>query len=327
MSEDEVESPRRTKVQHPSQRRGDAGERLVEALLPDYWSVRKVGPDFGLDFHIEVFDMLPDGSDWAQTAGEHLYAQVKTDSNLVQYGSVARPRLNVAKFRSKKGRDEDLSHIPVVSLPIEVSELTTIEAMGSSVPVLLFWVDLAAHAAYFVCMNDYIAKVLVPENPDYETQKTVNIRIPMSNRIDEGTTDFTYFWLLARRSKLYSLFNLFNFQFHELNIVCQDHAERANGSASETFEMIDVFVKAVLRLDVWKRRSCGWWAPLEDIHVALTDIEQQLKVRDSKPFEQIDEKLLFSAWDTFRKGANLGRMYEELVREWYLPTHLAELLR
>lgn len=312
---------------HPNHSRGSAGEKFVEGVLPGHWVVRKVVPDYGLDLHIEVFDLLQDGSGWAQTAGEHIYAQVKTDSEVSRYDAIVGPRLNVSKFKSVERRGDDDRRVGVVSVPIDVAELATIEAMGSSVPVILFWVDVELHAAYYVCMNDYISKVLLVENPRYAEQQTVSIRIPALNRIDAETTDFTYFWLLARRSKLYSLFNLFNYQFHELDFIRNRHPSRADISASQALEMIDVFVSTNLRLDVWGRRGDGWWAPLEDIHGALTTLRRQMEEFKLIPTPQLEKRLMHYGWDTMRRGANLGRMYEEIVREWYLPTHLAASLR
>lgn len=77
-----------------------------------------------------------------------------------------RSRGNVAKYRPDP-KSGDQYVIPVVECELEVGELMTVEAMGNAVPVLLCVADMADKTVYYVCLNDYISKVLLPNKPNY----------------------------------------------------------------------------------------------------------------------------------------------------------------
>ena len=53
--------------------------------------------------------------------------------------------------------------------------------MSSSVPVLLIVMDIIKEQAYYVCLNDYIEKIIVPSKPNYVEQDEITIYIPIEN--------------------------------------------------------------------------------------------------------------------------------------------------
>jgi hypothetical protein len=55
--------------------------------------------------------------------------------------------------------------------------------MGIGVPVLLMISDLAAQRCSFVCLNDYIDKILVPCHLDYKSKGSRTINVPVYNEI------------------------------------------------------------------------------------------------------------------------------------------------
>lgn len=71
-------APAHRKRYDVNHQQGDDGEELVKSRLPTYWIKRKLAPDYGLDWHIEVFDRVPDAPEHAETRGEHFYIQVKS---------------------------------------------------------------------------------------------------------------------------------------------------------------------------------------------------------------------------------------------------------
>lgn len=134
-------SPRHRKRQHVNHVTGKQAVDLVKQRLPAHWVVRELNPDYGLDIHIEVFDLLPDGSGSADTLGEHFYAQVKGVHGATHLTKTVRHRGNV----TKADPDPDVGdpvEISVVTFPLDVNELLTVEAMGAAVPALLFVADL-----------------------------------------------------------------------------------------------------------------------------------------------------------------------------------------
>ena len=82
----------------------------------------------------------------------------------------------------------------VVKYPLDTALLATVEKMGSAVPVLLCLVDNVEREGYFVCLNDYVDKILISQKPDYDRQGTVTINIPIENRISSGKFAIEMVW-------------------------------------------------------------------------------------------------------------------------------------
>ena len=90
------------------------------------------------------------------------------------------PRFNVEKLPLTRNRSE-YRDIDVISFRIDVSDLLTIQAMGATMPVLLVLVTLDTKSAYFLCLNDHIDKVILPEDPNFHDQETKTIYVPALN--------------------------------------------------------------------------------------------------------------------------------------------------
>lgn len=304
----------------------------MKKTLPAHWVVRELNPDYGLDLHIEVFDLLPDGSGSADTLGEHFYAQVKGVHGLRHLTKTVRHRANVAKADPDPDAGDPID-INVVSFSLEVNELLTVEAMGAAVPALLCLADLDSGTVHYVCLNDYIAKVLLPSDPDYTDQETVTIYLPAWNVLDPSDISFAYVWMLARRGKYYAAFNQFVYQHVEMSRSASqfgaqlvDPCSGVSQLAPDILTMLGVFLRANLRLDIWETSGPGYWSPLGDVRQGFEQLLEQLEYFTiARPTAEVDEFRLGIEGAMFR-AANLGRMYEELVREWRLPTALATLI-
>jgi hypothetical protein len=324
-------SPRHRKRQHVNHITGKQGVDLVKQRLPTHWVVRELNPDYGLDIHIEVFDLLPDGSGSADTLGEHFYAQVKGVHGTKRLTKPVRHRGNVAKADPDPTVGE-LVDIEVIAFSLEVNELLTVEAMGAAVPALLCVADLDSGTVHYVCLNDYIAKVLLPADPDYTDGETVTIHLPGWNVLDPSDISFAYLWLLARRGKYYAAFNQFVYQHVEMGqavgrLVAQlvDPDNGTSQLAPDIVAMLGVFLRANLRLDVWETSGPGHWSPLTDIREGYEVLLEQLDYFTIPRATAEVDRFRMSLEGVMFRAANLGRMYEELVREWRLPTALATL--
>jgi hypothetical protein len=95
--------------------------------------------------------------------------------------------------------------------------------------------------------------------------------------------------------------------------------------APEMLIMAQTFLRTALRLSIWDPAGEAYWAPLEDVQKHLLFLQEHLphmnQVLPKEDVVRYQHYLL----DGFRRAANLGRMYEELVREWRMPTFLATL--
>jgi hypothetical protein len=137
-----------TKKRHYNHIIESASLDIIHNILPKEWVIRKLDSDYGIDLNIEIFEKVKDKV--YETLGEYIYIQVKGSENLDQ-GIV-------------KCKDTNMS---VWKFTIETPELTLVERMGSAVPVLLFLVDIEQKAIYFICLNDYVEKILLEEDINY----------------------------------------------------------------------------------------------------------------------------------------------------------------
>jgi hypothetical protein len=143
------------------------GEELLRSRLPSHWIMREYRPDYGLDFAIEVFK--PRGASTGrpvayETLGEHLFVQLKSVAQPVVKPLTIFGRGNVEKGPEHLDRTDKVAEIDTYRYQLEISELITVERMGIGVPVLLVIADLKVQRCSFVCLNDYIDKILRPRN-------------------------------------------------------------------------------------------------------------------------------------------------------------------
>src|SRR4028119_669603 len=156
------------------------GERLLRSKLPKHWVMREYRPDYGIDFTVEVFKSV---ENTFETLGEHFFIQLK---------SIAAPKVkklgvfgrqNVERTYENLNRADKVADIEVYSFSLETSELVTVERMGIAVPMLLVIADLTTQRCFFVCLNDYIDKILIPRHKNYCAKQNRTIHIPLYNEI------------------------------------------------------------------------------------------------------------------------------------------------
>lgn len=143
--------------------------RFVKELIPNTWVTREITPDYGIDLDVELFE-YENGS--LTTLGEHVYLQIKGTTH-ANYGKYSVPRCSGKR-------------IDVLRFSLDTALLRLVERIGNSFPVLLVVVDLNANSAFYVCLNDYIDYVIMPNSIDIRTQKHVTIYLPLENRIDSA---------------------------------------------------------------------------------------------------------------------------------------------
>jgi hypothetical protein len=344
--------PKRRVRQHIME---DRSIRIVRDLLPEHWVIRDYRPDYGVDLAVEVFEPAGAGRNDFATLGETLFVQVKSQAVVKRRRLQVYGRRNVEMGPLQVNADERLE-IDVVSLKLDTSTLLTVQAIGATVPVMLFLVDLSTRQIYFICLNDLVEKVIIPHDPDYHHKKTRVIHIPVQNRISEDRADSpralsTY----AKRPKLYAAFEKFAYQGHELEILVENYrmaadGERHRNAAYVLMETLRHFLVVILRYDFWTR--VPEWQPIGSSYTELCalhdfllrpDVGQDLHaLREyllNQPGVWRDEAFVRSwdlettrlefylevvrIWDRLR---NLAGMYEELAREWFLPTYLSAAL-
>lgn len=310
---------------------------IVKQALPKHWVIREYRPDYGIDLAIETFDALPDDESTYQTLGEHFFVQLKSVRTSESKTITIPPRLNVAKYslsETPSAADQKPYNVEVTTLRLETPLLNTIRAMGAAVVVHLFLVVLDTRQVFYVCLTDYIDKLIVPLGEQVFDQETIAIQIPVANQLsrkEEHEQSLAYVRFFAKRAKFYSAFNLFAYQQHELGQCTNDESRR---------RMACHFVGLLRELDIWNRSGWpivddyrGWLLHLESVLPNLPDrtwIDSHpcryfcpVEISERMSAVEAMERQIWGFW----RGLNiLGRNYEEVCREFALPTYF-ELLR
>jgi Domain of unknown function (DUF4365) len=329
----------RSKRKSESQVIGEEGIRIIKGLLPAHWTPREYQPDYGIDLAVELFEQSGHdkfGRAVYDTLGEHLFLQVKACDSLKVGELKVRGRTNVELVDAKIAAVEDGNEAVVSVFPfqMETPELVTVQRMGAAVPVLLTLVDVGAGRAYFVCLNDYIDKVLLPIDPDYAEQESKVVYVPERNHIVSGEDGLVPLRFYAKRAKLMAAFEKFRYQRHQLDYV--DNEDLRQRAA--------YFSQILLRFDFWK--SCDWWRVIAHLHQALASFSEsgspglmRLSLeatsnldldepgwtdgyssnREYSRRELMQLQEIRQLWDQL---ANVGNVFEEVCREWFLPTSL-----
>lgn len=310
--------------------KGETGVQVLKKHLPAEWVPREYVPDYGIDLSIELFSPTEGGY---VTKGEHVFFQVKATDSVEKVPYKIYPRMNVEK--EYRRLDREPIEIEVIKFVLDTDLLLTVETMGSAVPVLLAVVDLSTENIYFVCLNDYIEKVLIPEDADYTSKDHKTIYIPAVNLLNSEFGTKVVEWY-GKRGKLYALFNKIHYQSKELQ-YCRDY---------EIAERVEHFLKILLKSDAW---SAGeYWGILDDLRneaeyylangitieaaCVIKQMEEKGENVDDKVWEATHCDGLVSLREAQRvqgihilwdKMANLGCIFEDLTKENFLPTFVA----
>lgn len=305
---------------------------LAREQLPEEWVIHEYAPDYGIDFVVETFDFIDQKHEKMETLGEFFFVQMKSVKKAKKTSIKVFERNNVEKTLVKI--DGEYADIDVIKYSIDVDELHTIMSMGCAVPTVLFLADLSEEKIYFVCLNDYIEKILLPQSQKLQNNKSVTIYIPTSNIITSSKV-ICHLTFLARRSKLFGAFNKFNYQRNELRFCSSP-------------ELIIRFISIIKEYDFWDTKVV--WPPLKGMYGTLLeiesffssdDLEERIRILKERGFSKdiikkdlVDDTDLetlmhdivdiytthcvFPYWD---KLCNLGNIYEEICKEWFLPTY------
>jgi hypothetical protein len=332
VTSNEGDPDRDKKLQDENQVKGRYGELLAAFAFPPHWVVRPIPDDYGLDLELEVFHEVArrkNGVRRYQTRGEHLYLQVKTTDSL----------------QTQQLERRESGDLAVVPFQMSITDLKLVDLMGASVPVVLLLVDRSKTKIYYVCLTDYVSHYLDVEDADWRSQKSARIYVPQRNQLttsgdpDELAEHWNYFFRLARRSKLYSAFNLIHHYKEELR-----HALPRSGydgpeptpeyfkSAVDFLNRFARYVAEIKRLDVWPAQDEYGWATLHEavedlgtISQSCSDLLAELatgEAMDEERKTQLVERFIRKAeWEFTRLGRLdvLGRSYHTLGRKERLP--------
>jgi hypothetical protein len=317
-----------------------AGVNILRKILPTEWVVREYRPDYGIDFDVEVFDFTVLGE--LVSLGEHFFIQLKSRSRVETIELVAYPHYNIEKqpFQEDYKKEVVISCIPV---QLSVSDLLLARSMGPALPVLLVLCDTANETLHFVCLNDYVDKIVIPSDPQFASKDSMSVYIPVCNFISATTTDLLPLRFFARRAKLYAAFNRLRYQRHELTYVLDGLSDTPyeDIGKSEAIVTIQNFIEIVKGYDFWETTRA--WPAIELTWQSVIDLEKTIcrcmagedPVRvfgerhlEKQSLEVVNPSLFLASEieNTWNMLANLGNIFEEYCRERFLPTYLNAFL-
>jgi hypothetical protein len=301
---------------------------IFRATIPKHWVLRDYRPDYGLDYNLEIFKLVEEVSSSSQremyeTLGEHIFIQLKGCKETTRIRIKLFSRYNVEKGELLENEEDLVGEMDVVSFPLEISELITIQRMGSALPVLLVVVDIQTETCHFVCLNDYIDKLLIPKHQDYTSAEHRTIRLS-SEANSKSTMALRWY---AKRAKLMAAFQKFVFQ----------HAELEYAFDTPDFERLAKhFAKIIVNYDFWE--DTEMWKIINYYGVGIKNFiskgTPEMTVYSEKALERFGNSVkgkipellkrqeILNLWNGL---AILPKNYEEVCREWFLPTPLGYL--
>ena len=220
--------------------------------------------------------------------------------------------------------------------------------MGPANPLVLVVADTTHSEVYWVCLNDFVDKVLVPETgQNLALQASHTVHLPGFNRITPTDGALNPLRFLARRGKFYSAFNRFRYQRHEIEYALDGWATGVDHHLDDPdlLHLANHFLGTVLAYDFWMTTRS--WPAVQLAHMrAEATATMVARAISGDPLDSIlahrfrqedaslsgrstDNELRFlfasDIWSTFGELANLGNIFEEICREWFLPTYFGVL--
>lgn len=303
------------------------GIALLRSKLPRHWLLREYRPDYGLNFTIETFKALePETTDGRrptfETLGEHVFVQLKSVAEPSVHTLEIYNRGNVEKARETLDLTNKIADIETYRFQLEMSELVTIERMGIGVPVLLVIADLARQRCSFVCLNDYIDKILIPQHDNYRAAGSRTIHVPLWTEIGSDAGMIGLRWY-AKRAKLLAAFQRFAFQYSELQWPDNGDWRTLARYFGERIVQYD-FCDDTEMCEPIRYHAAGLRRFLETGQPGYFKVPADLPDGfDPDAFrEHFEKQDVFELW---RLLALLPKTYEDIWREWFLPTSLGQL--
>ena len=310
--------------------------QIIREVLPEEWAIHDYKPDYGIDMVVEIFEYSNSDRSIAETLGELFFVQVKSIRETKIKKITSFPRMNIEKRKLLYDKKES-REIEVIKFEIETNELMTIQSMGNGVPVLLFLVSLDLKKVFFVCLNNLIDKVIVPDDLKWLEKDSKTIYIPTRNEVLNNPEKLVPLHFYAKRIKWYSAFMKFSYQesvlIGQLNkfpeiyeiLFFEDDEHEGFEQGSLTQDSVDSLVNLVLHfierlksLDIWD--STVKWPALEERKRELMSLEHEFKKINGNKLKALHESRV-----TWLNLGNLSCVYEEICREWYLPTYFSAL--
>lgn len=300
----------------------DVAFTLLKNILPSSWVIHDYGADYGMDCLIEIFDPIGNNRKFTDTLGEMLYIKLKVAPNFLYSKKKVYPKLMPNTQEHLTEQQAGFFEVEMASVKFEVEELLAVQAMRPAVPVLLILIDTSLNRAFFICLNDYVDKVLLATDPFFATKESRVIHVPLTNEILCTESHLMPLRAYGKRAKMYAAFTRFSYQRKEIEKIFKAITYfHEKVLCEQIVETVKAFALATLHQDIWHFYEC--WRPVMWSHKEL----DELLVEIDKGIDPSDVVLfLQSCQQIWQRLDNLANIYEDLVREWFMPTFLSRLI-
>lgn len=304
----------------------DHSYEIIKRSLPQEWVIREFNrPDYGIDLVIELFEKIDEET--FETLGEFIYVQVKSTKKVQIKNEKIYPVHNVAKGSWNENRTECME-LDLVHYSLDTNSIYTVQTLGASISVLLFLVDLSNEDVYFICLNDYIDKIILPRKPDYTQKASLTIKIPVFNNLKDQNLSLSALNFYGKRAKLLAAFSQFHYQKNELYYLLglnfspvstyRDELEQNRiVTLDDVLDQTLYFINQIEGLDIWKFQEIKRLPILKQQLIKLKAFLLSGNWETKELFENI-----IQMWHQL---TNIGFVYEDLNRESFLPKVISML--
>lgn len=303
---------------------------ILEKILPPEWVKRKLSPDYGIDLILENYQSIASNKKIYETLGEYLYVQVKSTKKIKTKTVKLYPTGNLSKSQWKEDRTKYIKE-ELIIFSLDSSLLNTVRIMGSAYPVLLFLVDIETENTYFLCLNDYIEKILRNKNSNYFNKNSISVLIPLKNKINDTVEGIEALKFYFKRTKLISAFSKFMYQHSELeyslnkrksDLISLREILQKPKTKDEIIDEISFYLSEIVEYSFWDQ--CNLWPIIKDIYLNILEIRKLLS--SILLTEKNKEEIILKSQILWQNLKSLNSTHEELVRIWFLPNYLSYFL-
>lgn len=201
----------------------EISERLLKSVIPPEWVFRKLLPDYGIDYEIEIAknNMLTGNRFWVQLKSKE---NIDIKENYIPY-SVETKLLNYS-----------------ISCPF---------------PIILIVADLKRETLYWLPLQDEIIHNLQNKNIFWSEQKTHTVYLPTKNKLDASSHSLEGLIYYAYEPARLRAFAILHRYYHELQYTTRwSGYEIENGYTEEKEALLESsritksFLMLALELDV-----------------------------------------------------------------------------
>jgi hypothetical protein len=165
------------KKQRPRQHVAETeSEKILDQHIPSDWVKRRLTPDYGLDFEIEIFEA-------GHATGQRVWVQLKSVERLSPKRTPMRVPILAPSVSESKVKMNVVGSREISCLAFRMATSQLDYLVACPFPTLLLLADLADREVYWFPLRDWVDFDLARRNPWWRDKCTVTLHIPTANSL------------------------------------------------------------------------------------------------------------------------------------------------